>query len=181
MIYQDQEVTGKIIGSAIEVHRNFGPGLLESAYSFGLCYELKKVGLKFKHELVVPLVYKTEKSEYGFRADFLIEDKVILELKSVEKLFPTHEAQLLTYLRLMNKQVGLLINFNEVVLKNGIKRCVLGAKDFLSRTKSIKLPCNFLFSPRKKPISSLRLSTSIFPLRLPFYQPVKPTASNKFL
>ena len=130
--FQDQELTREIIGSAIQVHKYLGPGLLETAYQWCLEIEFKEKGWVYQREQVVPLVYKNRKLDCGFRLDFLIEDKVILELKSVEKLLPIHEAQLLTYLRLLNKQVGLLINFNEPVLKRGIRRCVLGAKDSLS-------------------------------------------------
>src|SRR3989344_5477798 len=111
---------------------NTGPGLLETAYQWCLEIEFKEKGWAYQQEQAVPLVYKNRKLDCGFRLDFLIEDKVILELTSVEKLLPIHEAQLLTYLRLLNKQVGLLINFNEPVLKRGIRRCVLGAKDSLS-------------------------------------------------
>lgn len=127
--YQEQELTHKIIAAAIEVHRNLGPGLLESAYRFCLALELENMGIHFKQEVVTPLIYRNRKLDCGFRADFLVEDKVILELKAIEGLLPVHEAQLLTYLRLMNKQVGLLINFNESSLKKGIQRCVLKAND----------------------------------------------------
>jgi len=129
IVYQDQDLTHKILGAAIEVHRNLGPGLLESAYRFCLCMEFDSLGISYKQELVVPIMYKNKKCDCGFRVDFLVEDKVILELKSVEQLLPIYEAQLLTYLRLLSKQVGLLMNFNEPILKKGIKRCVLQAKD----------------------------------------------------
>ena len=127
--YQDQELTHKILGAAIEVHRYLGPGLLESAYRFCLCMELDSLNIKYKQELTIPILYKNKKVDCGFRADIIVEDKVVLELKSVESLLPVHQSQLLTYLRLLNKQVGLLINFNEPALKTGIQRCVLQARD----------------------------------------------------
>ena len=129
ILYQDQEVTHKIIAAAIEVHKNLGPGLLEIAYRFCLCFEMENIGLNYIQEVTVPLVYKNRKLDCGFRADFLVEDKVVLELKAIGNLLPIHEAQLLTYLRLMNKQVGLLINFNESALTKGVRRCVLKAND----------------------------------------------------
>ncbi len=94
-----------------------------------MCFELEDRGLKFKKELGAPIVYKNRSLECGFRVDFLIEDRVVLELKSVESLLPVHESQLLTYLRMLNKQVGLLINFNVPVLKTGVRRCVLNAEE----------------------------------------------------
>jgi len=102
---------------------------LETAYRFCLCFEFENLGLKFKQELIVPLVYKNKTLDCGFRADFLIENKVVLELKTVETLVPIHESQLLTYLRLMDKQIGLLINFNEQILTKGVRRCVLKANE----------------------------------------------------
>jgi GxxExxY protein len=131
-LFQDQELTYKIIAAAIEVHRRLGPGLLEAVYRFCLCYELENIGLKYKQEVTVPIIYRDKKLDCGFRLDLLVENKVVVELKSIEVVLPIHEAQVLTYLRLMNKQVGLLINFNEPVLTKGVRRCVLGAKDNLS-------------------------------------------------
>ena len=116
----------------MEVHKNLGPGLLESAYRSCLCLELEFVGLRYKHELAVALVYKNKKIDCGYRIDFLIEDQVILELKSVESLLPVHKAQVFTYLHLMKRQVGLLINFNVPILKEGIRRCVLKAHESLA-------------------------------------------------
>ena len=116
------EVTGQIIGSCIEIHRMPGPGLLESAYEECLCYELSKQGLCFSRQLALPVTYKGVKLDCGYRVDLLVADHVVVELKTVESLLPIHEAQLLTYLKLMNKPVGLLINFNVSVLRNGIKR-----------------------------------------------------------
>lgn len=121
----NSELTKKVIGLALQVHRELGPGLLESAYKECLAYELSKSDIQFQLEVRCPVVYKEMKIDCGYRIDILIEDKLILELKSVAGLQPIHEAQLLTYLRLSNKKIGLLINFNEKLLKNGIKRLVL--------------------------------------------------------
>ncbi|MEW6620011.1 MAG: GxxExxY protein [bacterium] len=116
------QVTEKIIGAAIEIHKTLGPGLLESAYEECLCYELSMVGLAFKRQIELPVIYKGIKLDCGYRIDLLVEEKVIVELKAVEQLLPIHEAQLLTYLKMMNKRIGLLINFNVSVLRDGIKR-----------------------------------------------------------
>ena len=118
-------LTEKIIGGAIEVHRHFGPGLLESAYEECLCRELLSLGLSFKRQVTLPIVYKGATVEPGFRADVIVEDKVLLELKAVEKVLPIHEAQVLTYLKLSGIGTGLLLNFNATPLKNGIKRFVV--------------------------------------------------------
>jgi GxxExxY protein len=119
-------LTREIIGAAIEVHRHLGPGLLESAYRRCLMQELSLRGISFESELPVPLQYKGMQLESGYRLDLLIQDAVVVETKSVEALAKVHEAQLLTYLRLGGWSVGLLINFNVEVLKNGIRRRVLG-------------------------------------------------------
>jgi GxxExxY protein len=129
MIYQYQELTQKIIAIAIEVHKTLGPGLLESVYRLCLGCEFENHGLRYQSELVMPLIYKKKTIDCGFRLDFLVENAVILELKSIEFVLPVHEAQLLTYLRLTGKQVGLIINFNVPVLKKGIRRCVLNAHE----------------------------------------------------
>ena len=123
--YPEKELTERIIGSAMEVHKALGPGLLESAYETCLGYELEATGVRFKRQLKLPLTYRGHDLECGYRLDLLVEDKVIVELKSVEKIMPIHEAQLLSYLRLSGKQVGLLINFNVPVLKQGIRRKIL--------------------------------------------------------
>ena len=117
--------TSPIIGAAIEVHRNLGPGLLESAYEECLCHELHLRGLDFKRQVELPLLYKGLKLDCGYKLDLIVQDRIILELKAVEKLLPIHEAQLLTYLRLTGKRVGLLINFNVPLLTQGIIRRVL--------------------------------------------------------
>ncbi|MGC2236679.1 MAG: GxxExxY protein [Pyrinomonadaceae bacterium] len=116
------EITEKIIGSAISVHRVLGPGLLESAYEECVCYELAQANLKFERQVPLPVIYKGVKLDCGYRMDLVVGDLVIVELKAVENIIPVHEAQLLSYLKLANKPVGLLMNFHVSVLKNGIKR-----------------------------------------------------------
>lgn len=120
----EKELTEQIIGAAIEVHRHLGPGLLESAYEECLCYEFHLRGLKFERQRPLPLEYKGIKLDCGYRMDIVVEEKVILELKVVDAIAPIHEAQLLTYLRLSGVKIGLIINFNVAVLKDGIKRLV---------------------------------------------------------
>ena len=115
-------ITEAIIGAAIEVHRALGPGLLESAYFACLVYELRERGFKVLEQVPLPLVYKEVKLDCGYRLDLLVNDAVIVEIKSVEILAPIHEAQLLSYLKLANCKIGLLINFNVKLLKHGIKR-----------------------------------------------------------
>ena len=119
------ELTHEVVGAAIEVHRHLGPGLLESSYRECLCHELSLRGVKFRREYKLPLDYKGVRMECAYRVDVLVADLVLVELKAVEALIPVHEAQLLTYLRLGGWKVGLLINFNVPVLKDGIRRRVL--------------------------------------------------------
>jgi GxxExxY protein len=119
------EITQKVIGCAIEVHRYLGPGLLESAYEECLAYELEKTGLNIKRQQPTPVVYKEIKLEYGYRIDILVENLVVVELKVVDEINPVHEAQVLTYMKFSNKSIGLLINFNVTLLKNGIKRFII--------------------------------------------------------
>lgn len=118
-------LTGKVIGFGIEVHRETGPGLLESAYEECLAYELKSAGLKYSRQLELPVKYKGILLDCGYRIDLLVEDRLIIELKAVERLLPIHEAQLLTYMKLSGIHKGLLMNFNVSVLKEGVKRFVL--------------------------------------------------------
>jgi len=120
----ENEITEIIIGCAIEVHRELGPGLLESAYQTCLIYELRKAGLTVRSEVAMPVVYKELELEQGYRMDLLVEEKVVVELKTVDKYTDVHKAQLLTYLRLGDYRVGLLLNFKVNVLKSGIKRIV---------------------------------------------------------
>jgi len=124
MIKQEDKFSKEIIGAAIEVHRNLGPGLLESAYEECLCRELVIRGLTFERQKPLPLSYKGIKLDCGYRLDIVVEGLVILELKAVDRIEPIHEAQLLTYLKLAKSKLGILINFNVPVLKNGIKRIV---------------------------------------------------------
>lgn len=119
---QDNEITDHIIGCAIRVHRNLGPGLLESVYVNCLSLEFKRLGLKFEREKPVPILYEGERLDCGFRLDLLVEDRVIVEAKAIEDLDDIHVSQLLTYLRLSDRKIGLLINFNVKLLKQGIKR-----------------------------------------------------------
>jgi GxxExxY protein len=124
-MYEHQELTHSIIGAAIEVHKVLGPGLLESAYEECLCYELRLRGIAYTRQIDLPVVYKQARLDCGYRMDVIVKNAVLLELKAVEQLLPIHEAQLLTYLRLSGLKIGLLINFNVPVLKQGIVRRVL--------------------------------------------------------
>lgn len=118
-------LTERIIGLAIEVHRHFGPGLLESAYEQCLCFELTQAGIPHQRQVPLTANYKTMHVETAFRADILVADKVIVELKAVEHLSPVHKAQLLTYLRMTRYRIGLLMNFNMLRLKDGLQRFVV--------------------------------------------------------
>ena len=118
------KITGEIIGAAIEVHKVLGPGLLESAYEECLCHELGLRGVVFERQVPLPLEYKGIRLDCGYRIDLVVEKHIIVELKTVNKIDPIHEAQLLTYLHLRNERLGLVINFNVSMLKNGIKRIV---------------------------------------------------------
>lgn len=117
-------LTGLIIGCAIEVHRELGPGLLESAYEQCLCHELSLQGAAFERQVSLPVVYKDIKLDCGYLMDLVVEGEIVVELKTVEKILSIHEAQLLTYLKLYHRPVGLLVNFNVPVLRSGIKRIV---------------------------------------------------------
>ncbi len=119
------ELTERVIGACIEVHRNTGPGLLESAYEQCLCHELYKSGIPFELQKPVPMNYKGTRLDCGYRIDLLVDGRLVVELKAVEKVLPIHEAQLLTYLRLGGWKVGLIVNFNVRVLKEGITRKVV--------------------------------------------------------
>ena len=122
---REDELSQAIIGAAIEVHRHLGPGLLESAYEEAIAREFYLQRIPFKKQVSLPLLYKGVKLDCGYRLDFLVDDCVVVELKSVEKLALIHEAQALTYLRLLNCKLCLLINFNVPLLKDGVKRVVL--------------------------------------------------------
>jgi GxxExxY protein len=120
----NKQLTHEIIGAAIEVHKVLGPGLLESAYEVCLAQELTLRDIKFEKQKPLPVVYKDTKLEEGYRLDLLVEGKIVVELKAVEKLTPIHDAIMLTYLRLSECKIGLLINFNVPVLKDGLRRFV---------------------------------------------------------
>jgi GxxExxY protein len=122
----DRRVTERVIGAAIEVHRELGPGLLESAYQAGMVYELGRRGIGFERQRQIPVNYKGVRLDCGYRVDLLVEGEVIVELKAIDALHPIHTAQVLSYLKLAGLQVGLLINFNVLLLKDGIRRVVLG-------------------------------------------------------
>jgi GxxExxY protein len=125
MIEELNELSSKIIRAAINVHQELGPGLMESVYSTCMQIELRNMGIKVQSEVPVPIIYQGQKvSDGGFRIDLLVEETIVVELKSVELVQAIHKKQLLTYLRLANKPLGLLINFNETLLKNGITRIV---------------------------------------------------------
>ena len=123
MLFED--ITKIIIGCAINVHKELGPGLLESAYEECLYYELIKAGLKAERQKAIPIIYKEIKLDCGYCVDLIVEDKVVIELKTVDEFNPVHEAQILTYLKFAEKKLGLLINFNVLRLKDGIKRYIL--------------------------------------------------------
>ncbi len=119
------QLSNQVIGCALEVHRTLGPGLLESAYEQSLAYELTQTGIPFSVQQPVSLKYKGIKLDCGYRTDLFVDDQLIVELKSVDKILGIHKAQLLTYMKLSEVKVGLLINFNVEILKSGIKRFVL--------------------------------------------------------
>ncbi len=118
-------LTERVIGLAIEAHRGLGPGLLESAYEECLCFELKSSGLDFARQVPLPIFYKTVRLDCGYRMDIVVDRRLVIELKTVERLLPVHEAQVLTYLKLGDLKTGLLLNFHAPVLRQGIKRLVL--------------------------------------------------------
>lgn len=124
VLSHEQSVSNQIIGLAIAVHRQLGPGLLESAYEECLCFELKRNGISFARQVQLPVVYENIRLDCGYRMDIVANDEIVIELKSVERLLPIHEAQMMTYLRLSGLKVGLLMNFNTVLLKDGLKRIV---------------------------------------------------------
>ena len=124
-VYPHQDLTERIIGAAIEVHKALGPGLLESAYQTCLAHEFALRGLTFEQEKPLPVVYQGIRLDCGYRLDFAVDGKVVVELKAVDSIHAVHRAQLLTYLKLTGCKVGLILNFNEAVLKNGIERLVL--------------------------------------------------------
>jgi len=122
--FSENELSRVILGCAIEVHKQLGPGLLESAYKECLMYELLKAGLEVIKEKPIPIIYKELKLDHGYRIDLLVNNKVVIEIKTVEQFTDVHIAQVLTYLKLGNYKLGLLLNFHVTVLKNGIKRVI---------------------------------------------------------
>lgn len=120
----ENELAGEIVNAAFKIHTTLGPGLLESVYETTLAHELEKRGIKATRQQPMPVVYETIRMEIGFRADLVVGDKVIVEIKSIEALAPVHRKQLLTYLRLTDKRLGLLINFNVELIREGITRVV---------------------------------------------------------
>jgi GxxExxY protein len=125
----ENEISKVVVDAAYTVHVALGPGLLESVYETVLCHELRKRGLKVERQVAVPVVYDGLQFEEGFRADIVVEDKVVLELKSVEHVLPVHSKQTLTYIRLMDKRLGMLINFGAARIKDGIWRIVNGLEE----------------------------------------------------
>ena len=121
---ESDELSYEIIGAAIEVHRALGPGMLESIYEESLAHELSLRGISFRRQVSLPLIYKGVRLESGYRLDMIVKDLVVLELKAIEHVLPVHEVQLLTYLRLTGKWLGLLLNFHVTVLQRGIRRIV---------------------------------------------------------
>ena len=122
----ENEIAAEIVDASYRIHTNLGPGLLESVYEAVLAFELEKRGLRVRRQQALPVMYESMKLEEGFRADLVVEDKVIIELKSVEILAPVHKKQLLTYLKISGKKLGLLINFGSALIKDGMERIING-------------------------------------------------------
>jgi len=120
----ENEISKILVNIFLKIHRTLGPGLLESVYEAAICYELDKIGLKYRRQTDIAVSYENVKLDLGFRADIIVEEKVIVELKSVESIMAVHPKQLLTYLKLTNIKLGLLVNFNVVLIKDGITRIV---------------------------------------------------------
>jgi GxxExxY protein len=124
VLAHDSVLSERVIKLAIEVHRQLGPGLLESAYEECLCYEFGEAGIHFARQVPLAVVYKDVRLECGYRMDVVVEGELLIEIKTVERLLPIHEAQILTYLKLSGRKIGLLLNFNSVLLKDGLRRFV---------------------------------------------------------
>ena len=120
-----EKIASEVVGAAFNVHKAFGPGLLENAYEVCLVHDLIKSGIKVERQVAIPLVYDGEEVDVAFRVDILVEGKLLVELKAVERILPIHEAQIITYLKITGQRLGLLINFNVPLIKEGIKRIVL--------------------------------------------------------
>jgi GxxExxY protein len=123
--HETEGLSNRVIGAAINVHRHLGPGLLESAYEECLCWELREARLPHQRQVALPVVYQGVRLDCGYRMDLVIDDQLVVEIKAIERLLPLHEAQMLTYLRLSGHRAGLLMNFNTVVLRDGLRRLVL--------------------------------------------------------
>ena len=121
----DRDLTDRVIGLAIDVRRHLGPGLLESAYEECLCFELSQASIEHRRQVPLPVVYKDVRLDCGYRIDIVVRQQLLIEIKAVERVVPVHEAQILAYLRLSGYKVGLLLNFNSVVLRDGLRRFVL--------------------------------------------------------
>ena len=134
----ENEIAREVVDSAYRIHTTFGPGLLESVYDTVLAYELGRRGLRTVRQQAIPVIYDGIRIDAGFRADLIVEDKVIVEIKSVESLAPVHRKQLLTYLRLADKRLGLLINFHVVLIKDGISRIVNGIEEEDFHAKALR-------------------------------------------
>ena len=124
--YRENDISGLVVDTCIKIHKLYGPGLFESVYEEIFCYEWDKTGIPYAKQKAIPVIHETIKLEVGFRADIIIDNKVLLELKSVERLADVHYKQVLTYLKLTGIKLGMLINFNEVLLKDGIHRIING-------------------------------------------------------
>ena len=125
-MYKENDISGLVLDKCIKIHRLYGPGLFESVYEEIFCYEWNKTGIVYERQKAIPVVHETIKLEIGFRTDIIIDGKVLLELKSVERLADVHYKQVLTYLKLTGIKLGMLINFNEVLLKDGVHRIING-------------------------------------------------------
>jgi len=148
----ENAIAKEIVDAAFRIHTTLGPGLLESVYDTVLAYELDRRGLRTIRQQAIPVVYENVRIDTGFRADLIVEDKVIVEVKSVELLAPVHRKQLLTYLRLADKRLGLLINFQVALIKDGIFRIVNGLEeDFHGRVGERATPCGATHSPLVEP------------------------------
>ena len=130
VVQLQNDLTGRVIGFAIDVHRELGPGLLESVYESCLFYELQNAGIQVARQLTLPVNYKGLQIDQGFRLDLLVEDQLIVEIKACDRVLPIHKAQLITYLKMAKRPLGLLMNFNEKMMKDGIERVI--RKEFIT-------------------------------------------------
>jgi GxxExxY protein len=171
----ENALTEKIIGAAIEVHRHLGPGLLESVYEECLCYELRQLGIQFERQVYLPITYKGLKLESAYKMDLVVENAIVVEIKATEGTAPIHHSQLLTYLKSANKRIGLLINFNVPILKNGLKR-VVNHYTGPSLANSVSAPS--AFKPEERTTPESLSETPRLPPRLRVSASRNPTASR---